>query len=395
MDTLDICGFLDSLPALPRLLGLGEPTHGVEDFLETRDEVFRRLVADGGYRSIAFESSCLAALAVEDYVTGGAGTLDEVLATGLSHGLGTSKANRDLVSWLRQSNVDREVPVRFYGFDAPMELAWAPSPRPPLAALHDYLATHLADVPASAGQIADLAGDDARWADQAAMLDATKSVGRSAEAVRLRLLADDLGALLVAEAPTLLAESADAWWRAGLLARTAAGLLRHHAAMADPAPTRMNRMCAMRDAMMADNLAAIAAREADRGPTLVFAHNSHLQREPSTMRLWGDLELRWWSAGAITAARQGSDYAFVAMDAGTVPGLPEPRPGPDTLNGVLAQDPAPRRLYHTMDLTADLGARLSTLDERRVDDYRYAAFAPHQLADADGVLFLREVAGWS
>jgi Erythromycin esterase len=262
----DLGGLRDSLPARPRLLGLGEPMHAVEEFRRARHELFRQLVAGAGYRSIAIESDSLAALVVDEYVAGGPGSLEEVLRAGFSHGFGASTANRELVAWLRESNPDREAPVRFYGFDAPTEITAAPSPRGPLTALHTYLATHLTGVPGSAADIAGLAGDDARWTDPAAMFDASRSVGRSAEAVRLRLLADDLGALLLAESPRLIPESGDEWWRANLHARTATGLLRFHAAMADPSPRRISRLAALRNGMMAENLAAIAEREAGRGP---------------------------------------------------------------------------------------------------------------------------------
>lgn len=58
-----------------RLLGLGEPTHGVEAFLELRNELFRHLVEYEGYRSIILESDCLSALAADAYITDGIGTL--------------------------------------------------------------------------------------------------------------------------------------------------------------------------------------------------------------------------------------------------------------------------------------------------------------------------------
>ncbi|MFE2850293.1 hypothetical protein ACFXJO_04070, partial [Streptomyces lavendulae] len=59
------------LSPAPRLLALGEPTHGVEAFPELRNELFRHLVEHEGYRSIAIESDCLAALVAD--AAGGAG----------------------------------------------------------------------------------------------------------------------------------------------------------------------------------------------------------------------------------------------------------------------------------------------------------------------------------
>jgi erythromycin esterase-like protein len=335
--------FLGSLGARPRLLGLGEPMPGEEEFPRLRNRVFRHLVEHEGYRSIAIESDCLAALAVSAFVTNGAGSLDRVMETGFSHGFG------ELVAWMRRHNRGRDEAekVRFYGFDAPMEMAGAASPRRALTALHDYLATHLeaALLPCTLETIERLIGDDGRWTDPAAAMDPSRSVGASREASELRLVTDDLVSLLTSESPRLIAATShDDWWRACLYGRTAAGLLRYYAKMADTSGSRvaqLSRLLGQRDAMMYANLQAIVAREARRGPTLVFAQNRHLQKDQSTWQLpagWGALEgevLSWWSAGAIATARMGDRYAFLASALGSAAdrGLDAPKPG--TLEGEL------------------------------------------------------------
>jgi erythromycin esterase-like protein len=122
--------FLGSLEAKPQLLGLGEPMHGEAEFPRLRNQVFRQLVEQEGYRSIAIESDCLAALTVDAYVTKGEGSLDDVMETGFSHGFGELGANRQLVTWIREYNRLRDAAdkVKFYGFDAPMEMSSAASP---------------------------------------------------------------------------------------------------------------------------------------------------------------------------------------------------------------------------------------------------------------------------
>src|SRR5918998_5225874 len=129
------------LPARPRLLALGEPTHGEGTLLDLRNRLFRQLVEQEGYRTIAIESDCLMGLVVDDYVTSGTGTLDEVMERGFSHGFGAAPANRELVRWMRAHN-DGRPPyerVRFAGFDGPLEITAAASPRQALTALHAYL----------------------------------------------------------------------------------------------------------------------------------------------------------------------------------------------------------------------------------------------------------------
>lgn len=377
------------LPARPRLLALGEPTHGEDALLELRNELFRKLVEQEGYRTIVIESDCMMGLVVDDYVTSGRGTLDEVMERGISHGWGTSAANRELVRWMRAHNDGRPASerLRFAGFDGPLEITGAASPRQALTALHDYLSARVdADLlPCTAETLDRLLGDDDRWSDPAAMRDPAQSVGQSAEAGRLRLLADDLEALLEEQAPHLIrATSRDDWDRARLYGRTATGLLRYHYWMADASPARLTRLVGVRDRMMAHNLLAVAAR----GPALVHAHNSHLQREKSTMRM-GGMPLEWWGAGALVSARLGDAYAFVATALGTIRHQGVDTPPPDTVEGLLYALPEDRCVIDARRLATALG---DTLPAPRVSPwFGYAPLDPAHLADSDGVLFVKDI----
>ncbi len=132
------------LPGRPRLLALGEPTHGEDTLLDLRNELFRQLVDQEGYDTI--ESDCMAGLAVDDYVTSGTGTLDEVMAHGFSHGWGAFAGNRDLVRWMRAHNIRADKDgrpaserLRFAGVDGPLEITGAASPRQALVSLHRCL----------------------------------------------------------------------------------------------------------------------------------------------------------------------------------------------------------------------------------------------------------------
>jgi erythromycin esterase-like protein len=378
--------FLGSLPARPRLLGLGEPTHGFEEFLEIRNRMFRWLVEHEGYRGIAMETDVLAAQAVDAFVAGGPGDIDVIMSTGFSHGFGAAAANRELVAWMRAHNAGREPAerLRFDGVDAPLETTSAASPRGPLVALRDYLTAHVDTdlVPSAAAEIERLAGDDVRWTATEAVMDPARSAGDSPDARALRLIADDLAAVLDAETPGLVAATSEAHWRrARLHARTAIGLLRYHRVLADPAENRIARAAALRDAMMADNLRDIADRESRRGPTLLFAHNGHLQREPTSMTMAG-VPLRWWCAGAIIATVLGDGYAFLATALGSAPSRGLGEPAPDTLEGLLAE------LGDGIHRAEDLKGRRSAL---RATDYWYAALHPEHLVGADAVLFVPTV----
>ncbi|MDP4505756.1 erythromycin esterase family protein [Nonomuraea turcica] len=371
LDGAGVSAFLRSLPAQPLLLGLGEARHFVGELGELRNEIFRHLVEHEGYRSFAIESDCLMGLVVDDYVTTGAGTLDDVMERGFSHGFGASPANRELVRWMRAYNEEHDEKLRFFGFDGPLEY-WAASPRQALTALYDLLDGPL---PWTRETLDTLLGPDDRWSNEATAMDPSQSIGQSAEAQRLRLIADDLVALLDTQAPRLSAEDRE---RAALYGRTATGLLRYHYWMADASPGRWTRLSALRDAMMAANLCAVA----EHGPALVFSSNLHLQRNKSLMP-FGDQLLEWWSAGAIIAAHLGDRYAFLASALGTVG---DNTPPPDTVEGILSTLPWDRSLIDAR----RLAGAITKPAPRISHDFAYFPLDPAQLDMIDGIVFLKQ-----
>ncbi|MEU5695335.1 erythromycin esterase family protein [Actinosynnema sp. NPDC020468] len=360
-------------PEPPVLLGLGEPTHGIEAFPLLRNELLAHLV-HRGYRSVVLETDVLAAAAVDAYVTGGEGEIDTVLTTGFSHGFGAVPGNRALVSWLREHNADRapEDRVRFHGFDGPVEYAGAPSPRRSLRAVHDHLPRALR--PRSARELDVLLGEDADWANERAMYDPAASIGGSDRARALRVVADDLASALRRAAPALRPVDPEAHDLAATHARTALGLLRYHAAMAEDGPDRIGTLLGVRAEMMAGNLLAIVARERSRGPSLVFAHNAHLHRSPGTS---------WGNAGALIAPTLGEGYVVVATDA-------NPRAVPGTLQGALAEATTRRALFPTPALRAALPPSIGAGDPIVPG---HLPLDPADLACSDAVVFVADTDG--
>jgi erythromycin esterase-like protein len=357
-------------------------------FCSSCETIFRQLVEQERYRTIAIESDCMMGLVVDDYVTSGTGILDEVMERGFSHEWGAFPANRELVRWMRAYNDGRPASgrLRFAGFDGPLEITGAASPRQALTALHAYLTAWVdADLlPCTAETLDRLLGADDRWTNPAAMMDPSQSVGQTPDAKQLRLLADDLVALLDAQTPHLIAASSrEDWHRARLYGRTATGLLRYHFWMADTSPSRMARLLCLRDSMMAANLLALA----ERGPTLVNAHNGHLQRNKSTMRM-GDLPLEWWSAGATVSAHLGEGYAFLATALGTIRHQGVDTPPPDTIEGLLYALPQQRCLVEARRLAAVLGE--VTPAPRVSPWYGYSPLDPAHLASNDGIVFVKD-----
>lgn len=385
---VDAATVMGLLPARPRLLALGEPTHGEDVLLVLRNDLFRQLVEQGRYRTITIESDCMMGLVVDDYVTSGTGNLDKVMGRGFSHGFGAFAANRELVRWMRAYNDGRpgSERLRFAGFDGPLEITGAASPRQALTALHAYLTAWVdADLlPCTAETLDRLLGADDRWTNPAAMMDPSQSVGQTPEAKQLRLLADDLVALLDTQTPHLIAASLrDDWDQARMYGRTATGLLRYHFWMADTSPSRMARLLAVRASMMAANLVAIA----ERGPALVHAHNGHLQRDKSRMQM-GGLPLEWWSAGAIVSAQLGEGYAFMATALGTIRHRSVETPPADTIEGLLYALPEDQYVVDVRRLAAVLG---DVTPAPRVSPwFGYSPLDPAHLAATDGIVFVKD-----
>ncbi len=321
------------------VLGMGEALHGGEAILTLRNRLFRRLVEAHGYTAIAIESSFPRGHAANEYVAGrGPGSYEAVQDAGFSHGFGRYDANRELVEWMRRYNADPSNPVklRFYGFDGPTEMTSTESPRHALQFALDYLASvGSGGAPEQRERIAALLGPDSDWENPAAMMDPTKSVGRSPAATALRIETEDLVSELRVRRPDWVDKSdEDSYLEALQHASVARQLLDYHAELARQSSQRTARLLGMRDAMMADNLAYVAARERGRGKVLAFAHNSHLQRGQAQWQLGADL-LAWWPVGAHLKGMFGSRYAVIGSAVGVseVNGIGSPEAG--TLEGLL------------------------------------------------------------
>jgi erythromycin esterase-like protein len=222
-------------------------------------------------------------------------------------------------------------------------------------------------------------------------------VGSSPEVTELRRVTDDLRALLMAESPRLVAATShNDWWQASLHGRTAAGLLRYHAAMADPSPARMSRLMVVRDTMMAGNLLAIAEHQTRHGRTLVFAHNSHLQKDRSRLQLppgWVPEEgrvLEWWSAGAIAGTHLGHRYAVTTSALGAAPQHGIDPPPVDTLEGRLSALPGSHYLLAAELLAAALAGRDGAL-RQRTGNPNYSPLDPGSLDRTDAVIFHKHI----
>lgn len=369
----------DFVPASCDLLALGEPTHQEPAFGWVRNELFAQL-AGLGFRSIALETDRVAAFAVNDFVQNGVGTLDAVMSEGFTHTFGQLDTNRQLVAWMREHNEHLPEAERLacHGFDIPTETMSAPSPRSYLEHARDYLELD--------HDIAPLAGDDEQWSRTEAVMDPAESIGDTAEAEQLRSVADDLLTTLYTRAPELIAATSRAeWYRAKAHLTAGIGLLRYHkqAAQHLEENTRVSLLFRMRDALMAKNLLDLREFEAQRGPTLVFSGNLHLQRNLGSWSL-GDMYLSWFPAGAIVGSLIGDRYAVIVGSIGRSEAIRLREPAQDTYESAL-QSRIPTWGLTTPTSVAPAGKRTDTTPEQG-----YFPLDQATLDGADAILHIND-----
>ena len=387
-----------SLGDAVELLGFGEALHGGEEILPLRNRLLQRLVEAHGYSAIALESSFPRGRSINDYVLGRTGrsaavSYEAVQENGFSHGFGRLEANRDLVEWMRRYNAGpaQRTKLHFYGFDSPTEMTSSDSPRQVLHVALDYLTSlDSASGQAYRQRIDPLLGQDADWENPAVAFDPTKGIGRSAAATQLRIETEELIAELQVRRPELVAKSDEARYReAAHHAVVARQLLTYHAVLAQASSDRIARLLGMRDAMMADNLAYMVAREHGRGKVFVFAHNSHLQRGKAHWQLGPDL-LIWWPAGAQLTELLGPRYAVIGSAVGVseANGLGQPAAG--TIEALLAAAPGPVRLIPTHKGQGLPTSAIAALPVRTgsVKNSTYFALTPQSLTDFDWLVLL-------
>lgn len=84
-------------------VGMGESTHGTKEFYQLKDKLFRGLVQQKGFKAIVFEIPWGNAMVVNDFVTQGIGTADEVIDQTYYWTYDTQEV-RALAQWIHDYN---------------------------------------------------------------------------------------------------------------------------------------------------------------------------------------------------------------------------------------------------------------------------------------------------
>ena len=234
-----------------RIVLVGEGAHGIDDFARLGDGLFRTLATELGFTAFVRESGFAEGLAVDAWVQGGPGEVEDVARTGITYGFGASGAVRSQLAWMRAENLRRRspgrVPLHFWGMDLPGS---STSPGVAVRVCLERIPAHDGDE--ELRRITHLGGRTEAAIAWDGLDDAARATLRDGIAdlcARVDREGDDVARRSAATLRAFLAELA---W--------------------DGAPGAYPR-----EQLMADTVAWIAERE-ER--ILVFAHNAHVRREP-------------------------------------------------------------------------------------------------------------------
>jgi erythromycin esterase len=338
-----------------RVVAIGESTHRVHEFYETRHRMTRFLVEELGFTAFVMESGFPEGLRVNDWVLGGPGDLNELLHNGITYHMGKCAEMRDHLSWLRAYNETHDRKVRFYGMDVPDSAA---SARPAVEFCLEFLAdadpAYAAAVSLEFGYLpADRTG--LAWAAPAlhAYL-ALDAATRNEMTAGINELTERLAAQRVVYSARTSPDRAELAYRCAATARHVDAFLQAMAA----GPNRTYDGANIRDAAMAENVRWILERE-ER--VVVAAANGHVQRWPFSMPLMTNALTM---LGEHLAATLGERMVVIASTFGGGE-LFLHRPLPDGPPG------------HTETFTEEL----TTLDPTSLDALLATAGLPHYLLD--------------
>lgn len=250
-----------------RVVAVGEGAHNITEFYELKDQLLRVLVQELGFSAFVMESGFAEGLAVNAWIHGGPGQVEQVARDGITYRFGECEPMRRQLRWMRREKVS------FYGMDLPGS---STSPGPAVRAILDRIP-----------------GDEEllRLSDLGGRTEAAVRYAAMPAADRTRLL-DGLRALV--ERASLSDDET---------VRRCAASLQAFVEELDPPPAGPYP----RDAFMADTVKWVLGRE-DR--IVVSAHNAHVRRTPFLGRPM---------MGGLLASSLGADLVVIGMTYGSGP----------------------------------------------------------------------------
>ncbi|MEV4474958.1 erythromycin esterase family protein [Nonomuraea sp. NPDC049504] len=296
--------------AAARVVGIGEATHGNQEFVQVRKQIIQKLVREHGFRTVALEADFGGTAAAADYVMGGRGSAEDA-ATALGFDIYRTRETADLLKWLHDHNetaADRDK-VHLYGFDMQR---YDHNKQRLLSYLADVDPAQVKPVRTALADLTDanrqtLSGERLTTAAQAAEQVVTQLKTKQQTYER----ADSQGGRQAQERAGSEA-GRRAYDRAG--SADAFALALHHAETIQRSAqlqTSGNDYARKRDAWMAANIAWITDREAAQGrkKVIVAGHDGHIDKSGAAFS--------FPSMGPRLAETYGDDYFAIGTDFGT------------------------------------------------------------------------------
>lgn len=349
-----------------RVVAIGETTHYSHEFYALRNELCRLLIEEGGATAVAWESGFAEAMRADEWVHGGPGDIEEILAAGFTSSFGRCAEMRDQLEWIRAWNVGRERPVNVYGLDLPGSLGSVAPALDAAAAYLDRVEPVLGEAARRLGDLARDFGDPPRT--DVETRESLRRYGESAASTRNELTAGiaDLAAHLDALHLDLVDRDGDyacgrARWNLHQAARLDS-VMRDSVASGPMAPAAN-----VRDLAMAETVEWMLRRESR---LIAFAHNVHVQRAPFAapwLNADGDLTPTR-SMGEFLASTLGEEYVAIGTTCG----------GGEALTIEAAEDGGPGSVRERL-------AVLDPVDEDTVDGLLSA------LSPGPGIIDLRDL----
>ena len=320
------------------VVGLGESSHGTQEFYDLRARLTRLLVEAFGVRAVGFEAPFHPFCRIDDRVAAGSGEVRPILAGLDGYRPMRAEPLAELFEWLRSFNASRPAGdrVRVYGYDMTVI-------RDAAVGIEPYLDAVGADVDPSLREALGrmTAGYDSEE-ERRAVLAATRAATESLEPM-----------VEANEAAWVEAESRREYERVRHRLDLLEGQLEAHAR------DHEGRM-ALRDRTMADTVEWIAGRST--GPVALWGHNGHLNRARHVLEEW-DVDVP--SMGEQLDAALGEGYCPVGLEtgggrvaatdfaAGETAEYPIPDPPSGSVPAVLGQVDGPLFCLSTEALYAD------------------------------------------
>lgn len=280
-----------------RVIGLGEPEHGIDEFLTFRNRLIEFLIQSAGVTAIAAETGYSESVAVDDYINGRRELNPTVVGSVFSWSFKTPYSeNQTLLEWLRAYN-DRSSTrrkIHFYGLD----LSGGRVGR--------FTETHLA-LDATLAYVAKVDTTEARLLHQrldpltprftSTAYDSLSVADQNALTAAIDDLVNLFDRRQVKWSALTSSDAYDAARHQAVIARQLNANFRAAAAESNPQ--------AQRETAMAQNLRWVLDREGAGGRIFLFAADWHLSKGPMVTDRWGS------SLGEHLQAMLGKDYVSI------------------------------------------------------------------------------------